>query len=105
MHYYALSNPFSEKKNDAHFVFVWMKTFRKVNSQFSCNSEGFGQPISQMWIAGVFFGINLYIAKSSDIQCYDYDILDLEGLQLAMNVRFFSNLFQNVYFCCTIPLH
>ena len=34
---------------DAHFVFVWVKTFGKVNTQFCCNLFGLWQPISYMW--------------------------------------------------------
>ena len=34
---------------DALFVFVWVKTFRKVHSQLSCILLGLGQPISHMW--------------------------------------------------------
>ena len=53
---------------DAHFVFTWVKGFRKVHSNFCSNLQGLGQPISHMcklysrsiYIVGPNFGVTFY---------------------------------------------
>ena len=42
---------------DAHFVFTWVESFRKVHSQLCSILLGLGQPTSHMWLGPSHLGL------------------------------------------------
>ena len=78
----------SEKFFVAHFVFVWVKTFRKVKSQLCCNSEGLGQ-------THMLENLLYTIIRAIHV-CYDINMLALVHFHISIRTSI-------SYFAIRIP--